>query len=137
MSAVRKVSAKTSGDSAALDQLLRAIGAGERDEAMSILATSPALAVECTGAGATRTSATAYFLLRPRRYIYAGDTALHIAAAVYDIELGEHLLIAGADATIGNRRGATPLHAASSGNPSAEVRPTERAQPRPAAHTPR
>jgi hypothetical protein len=84
---------------------------------MSILATSPALAMDCMGAGATRTSATPYFLLRPRRYIYAGDTALHIAAAVYDIELGEHLLVAGADPTVGNRRGATPLHAASSGNP--------------------
>ena len=49
-------------------------------------------------------------------WIYVGDTALHVAAAGYRVQLVQHLLAAGADAkAAANRRRSTPLHYASDG----------------------
>ena len=49
-------------------------------------------------------------------WIYAGDTALHVAAAGYRVEIGEMLLAAGADPkAAGNHRRGQPLHYASDG----------------------
>src|SRR5213080_2191136 len=49
-------------------------------------------------------------------WLYAGDTALHLAAAGYRVEIAQHLLNAGADpnAAQSSRRGA-PLHYAADG----------------------
>ena len=66
-------------------------------------------------------------------WIYIGDTALHLAAAGYRIEIVQMLLDAGADANAaGNRRRSTPLHYASDGfvigpayNPAHQVRTIE------------
>jgi ankyrin repeat protein len=69
-----------------------------------------------------------FFLDQIGRYIYAGDTALHVAAAAYQKEIVSKLLAAGADVHARNRRGQEALHAASCGspgshfwNPSAQV----------------
>jgi ankyrin repeat protein len=51
--------------------------------------------------------------------LYAGDTALHVAAATYDPALARTLIDAGADVRARNRRGAEPLHAAVIGVPGA------------------
>src|SRR5262249_41337180 len=67
----------------ALRTRMRAIDADGRDEAARLLAASPALARAGRAAGATRGSETAFFLGRIRRHVYAGDTALHVAAAAY------------------------------------------------------
>ena len=55
-------------------------------------------------------------------WIYAGDTALHVAAAGYRVEIARMLLAAGADpSSAKNRRCSQPLHYAADGyleNPS-------------------
>lgn len=49
-------------------------------------------------------------------YIYAGDTALHAAAAGYRLEIAKMLLAAGADVGAAkNRRASEPLHYAADG----------------------
>jgi Ankyrin repeats (many copies)/Ankyrin repeats (3 copies) len=50
-------------------------------------------------------------------WIYAGDTALHLAAAGYRVEIVEILLSAGANPnTSANHRGSAPLHYAADGS---------------------
>jgi ankyrin repeat protein len=49
--------------------------------------------------------------------MYEGDTALHIAAAAYQIRIAEELIARGADVRARNRRGAEPLHYAVDGGP--------------------
>src|SRR5581483_532952 len=56
-----------------------------------------------------------------RHYVYAGDTALHVAAAVHDAAIVEALLARGADVDAANRRGATALHYATDGRPGDET----------------
>lgn len=55
-------------------------------------------------------------------WIYAGDTALHLAAAGYRLEIVRALLAAGADpSAAGNHRRSTPLHYAADGFVSGPV----------------
>jgi hypothetical protein len=58
-----------------------------------------------------------YFLGKVGRYIYAGDTALHVAAAGCRLDFVERLISAGADVRARNRRKAEPLHGAAAGVP--------------------
>jgi hypothetical protein len=51
-------------------------------------------------------------------YIYAGDTALHVAAAAFRRDVAEMLVRRGADCHAKNRRGAQPLHYAADANRS-------------------
>src|SRR6266581_3043811 len=49
-------------------------------------------------------------------WLYAGDTALHLAAAGYRVEIAQLLLAAGSDPNAaGNNRDSSPLHYASDG----------------------
>jgi hypothetical protein len=105
---------------AQLMTLARAIVA-DVNAAAKLLAASPQLAYACFARGATRQSANAYFIDRIGRYIYAGDTALHVAAAAYRQEIVRALLAAGAGVCARNRRGAEPLHAAAVGNPDSHA----------------
>jgi hypothetical protein len=50
------------------------------------------------------------FLAEIRHYVYAGDTALHVAAASHQIVIAELLVGRGANVCARNRRGAEPLH---------------------------
>jgi hypothetical protein len=84
------------------------------------LTAAPDLATAAFQTGAERQSPENYFLPEIERYIYAGDTALHIAAAAYRPPIVQVLLTAGADVRARNRRGAEPLHAAAVGNPNAD-----------------
>lgn len=81
----------------------------------------PTAALACASLthGATRADAAAYFLAPIFRVLYAGDTALHVAAAAYDVKAVQALLKLGADVHARNRRGATPLHSAAVGAPDA------------------
>lgn len=45
-----------------------------------------------------------------KHYIYAGDTALHMAAAAFRSDIAQALIDRGADLAARNRRGAQPLH---------------------------
>ena len=84
--------------------LLRAIAARDEDEVARMLQASPALATSSIASGATRQEAAPYHLDQIGHYVYAGDTALHIAAAAYDTGLVPRLLALGADVGARNRR---------------------------------
>ena len=101
-----------------LESFFRAIASGDSARALSMLEKSPALATAAAVTGATRQEATEYFLSEVSRYVYAGDTPLHVAAAGYRVDIARALLARGADARARNRRGAEPLHAASAGAPN-------------------
>ena len=98
---------------------MRVIGDGDRAASMQLLATSPTLAIAQLRNGGTRTTAEEFFLSERHMQLYAGDTALHVAAASYDTALARKLMESGADVRSKNRRGAQPLHAAVIGAPGA------------------
>ena len=102
-------------EDAALLEFMRAISAG------TLVARSPALAGAQLTRGGTRANAPDFFLPELRLQLYAGDTALHVAAAAYNLPLATSLVAAGADIRARNRRGAEPLHAATIGNPVADT----------------
>jgi hypothetical protein len=104
---------------AALLALMRAIAGGETAVAAQLLAASPPLARARLAEGAARRSAQPYFLDAIRHYVYAGDTALHVAAAAHCHEIARALIAAGAEVRAQNRRGAEPLHYAADGSPGA------------------
>jgi hypothetical protein len=103
---------------AALRELVSAIIAGDDNGVSRQLATAPELARARFQEGATREHAQAFFLPAIERYIVAGDSALHIAAAAYQEGIVRQLLGAGADVTAANRFGDQPHHAAARGNPN-------------------
>lgn len=67
--------------------------------------------------GATRQEAQDFYFHEIGHYLYAGDTALHAAAAGYRVSLARELVKLGANVAARNRRGAEPLHYASDGGP--------------------
>ena len=109
------------GLDSALLQLVRAIVAGDATVASRLLAASPGLARACFEQGATRQSPKPHFIDEIKRHFYAGDTALHMAAAAYRAEMVRQLIAMGADVGARNRRGAEPLHAASVGTPGSRM----------------
>jgi ankyrin repeat protein len=101
----------------ALWALLEAVAAGDRDAVRRILRSAPHLAREASAVGATRASATPFRLEPTGPLIYVGDTALHVAAAIYNEGIAADLVAHGADVRARNRRGAEPLHMAAVGVP--------------------
>jgi ankyrin repeat protein len=101
--------------------LLRAIAGQERPTSQRLLAEQPALARLALDVGASRQTATSFFLDEISHYAYGGDTALHLAAAAHDPAMAELLLAHGADIRAKNRRGAEPLHYGCDGDPSAKA----------------
>jgi len=79
------------------------------------------LARERFPAGATRQTAKTFYLAPIGRYIWEGDTALHIAAAAYQSEMVRKLLLTGADVHAKNRLGDEALHAAAVGQPGSPM----------------
>jgi ankyrin repeat protein len=94
----------------------RLIAAGNAAEVSRRLAANPALATMSSGVGATRQEAATFFLTEIVHYVYAGDTALHVAAAAFRRPLAERLVACGADCRAKNRRRAEPLHYAADAN---------------------
>ena len=103
---------------AALFDLFRAIVVDPRSAARSWDA-APALVSATLEGGATRTSSKPWFFDEILHYVYAGDTALHVAAAAYRDALVVPLMESGANVRARNRRGAEPLHYAADGGPGA------------------
>src|SRR5437660_7178707 len=89
---------------------------GDVDEVSRRLAASPTLATASADVGATRQDAATYFFREIAHYLYAGDTALHMAAAAFRRPVAELLVAHGADCRARNRRGAEPLHYAADAN---------------------
>ena len=105
-----------SNDSA-LRRLMEAIVRGDAAAVDELLAASPELARARLEQGATRQAAKENRLGGIGHYIYAGDTALHIAAAAYRPDIAQKLIAMGSDVRARNRRGAQPLHYAADGTP--------------------
>ena len=108
--------------------MVRAIVAGDAAAALRLLAASPVLVNARVEEGATRQAAKDHYLDEIHHYVYAGDTALHVAAAAYRPEIARQLIAMGGDVRARNRRGAEPLHYAADGvpgsgawNPSAQA----------------
>src|SRR4051794_34631842 len=108
---------KRQTSSGALMALFRAIAASDDQAVARALAASPELAPMPIAVGASRQEATDYFLEGVMQYVYAGHTALHVAAAGYQRDLVRRLVAMGAAVGARNRRGAEPLHQAAAGNP--------------------
>ncbi|MBV8159585.1 MAG: ankyrin repeat domain-containing protein [Acidimicrobiia bacterium] len=81
---------------------------------------SPGLAAHPLRVGASRQDPHPYLLVPIRHYVYAGDTALHVAAAAHHRGIAESLVARGAAVRARNRRGAEPLHYAADGHPGGE-----------------
>ena len=95
---------------------LRLVAKGDTDKVSRRLAASPALATMASAEGATRHQESAFFFAEISHHVYAGDTALHIAAAAFRRPVAELLVAHGADCRAKNRRGAEPLHYAADAN---------------------
>jgi len=90
--------------------LIRAIASRDTPGALRLLDASPELSRQAVVIGATRQISTEYYFKEIEHYVYGGDTALHIAAAAYAVDISKELLAKGADVHARNRRGAAPLH---------------------------
>jgi hypothetical protein len=102
----------------ALRELVNAIALRDDEAFLRLLRNSPQLAkAKFEAAGATRKESKEHFVREVERYIYRGDTALHFAAAAYQVEMMRGLVAAGADVRAKNRLGAEPLHGAAVGSP--------------------
>ena len=106
---------------AALMMLVKTIVTADDNVAFHLLAANPALAKARFEIGATRQTAESFYLDEIGHYIYAGDTALHVAAAAYRQEIVPKLIATGANVRAKNRRGAEPLHYAVDGRPGART----------------
>jgi hypothetical protein len=102
-------------DERALLGLFAAIAVRDDVYVRRLLEQEPDLATRPLQVGASRQDPAPYFLVRIGHYAYAGDTALHIAAAARHGELAESLVAIGAIVRARNRRGAEPLHYAADG----------------------
>ena len=112
---------RVGGRASLLRALLQAIVGKDATRAHKLLAASPELAFERARQGASRQTANANYFDDIEHYLYAGDTALHIAAAAYQEGIAQQLLAAGANVRAKNRRGAEPLHYAADGLPGSRA----------------
>jgi hypothetical protein len=101
-----------------LTLLIESIVAGDRDAFDGLLASHPELAVARVQSGATRSEAADYFFAEIAHYVYAGDSALHMAAAAHAPDFVASLIESRADVEAANRRGAQPLHYSVDGGPN-------------------
>jgi len=97
-------------------KLIRAVIRGETDVVSRMLANSPDLATMHSTTGATRRNASEWFFEEIAHGMFAGDTALHMAAAAFHRSAAELLVRHGASCRARNRRGAEPLHYAADAN---------------------
>lgn len=97
-------------------EFVRLIVAGNLETVSNLIAADPALATTASNVGASRQNAEEFFFPDIRHYLYAGDTALHIAAAAFQRPMAMLLVANGADVSAKNRRGQQPLHYAADAN---------------------
>lgn len=95
---------------------LHLVASASVDDIARRVAANPALATAAAGTGATREVSVPFFLATVSHYVYAGDTALHIAAAAFRRNVAAMLIERGARCQARNRRGAQPLHYAADAN---------------------
>ncbi len=101
-------------------QLIRTMATGDWPAVTRSLRDRPALATAALQRGATRRDASEFFLPEISHHVYAGDTALHVAAAAYRAATVGELVGLGAAIEAENRRGGRPLHYAVDGGPGSD-----------------
>lgn len=101
-----------------LKALFNAIVEDDLSAVKEFLSLAPALAKCKLEGGATRQNSTDFFVEKLMHYLYTGDTALHVSAIAYSVEISELLIRHGAEVRAKNRRGAEPLHYACDGSPN-------------------
>jgi ankyrin repeat protein len=100
---------KTNRQPEMMEALLKAILDDDCSQTRELLKNDPALATALVNNPKLYESGIFHWL-------YAGDTALHLAAAGYRVEIAQILLVAGANPNAaGNRRRSHPLHYAADG----------------------
>lgn len=99
-------------------EFVEAIVSGDGATAIKLLDALPRLTTERAAQGATHQFPKQSFFDRIGHYMYEGDTALHMAAAAFQVRIVKELIARGADVHARNRRGAQPLHYAVDGGPS-------------------
>jgi hypothetical protein len=107
----------TPDDDVALLELFRAIASRDSAGVARTLEATPRLAAAAIRIAASRHDSEKYFLTAIMHYVYAGDTALHLAAASYQRATAELLVSKGGHVRARNRRGAEPIHYAADGIP--------------------
>jgi ankyrin repeat protein len=95
---------------------VRLVVDGDLDQVSRRLAASPDLATASADVGASRQEASTFFFAEIAHYLYAGDSALHMAAAAFRRPVAELLIAYEADCRARNRRGAESLHYAADAN---------------------
>lgn len=98
--------------------LVDVASANEETAIRRLLEQHPSLVTEPFAFAATKESASEYFIDELAHYIYAGDTAMHMAAMSYCSSAIALLIENGANVHATNRRGAQPLHYAADGSPN-------------------
>src|SRR5262245_19150158 len=109
-------------------EFIRLVVAGDTNRVSRRLSAAPALATTASPVGATRQQATDFFFTPIPHHLYAGASALHMAAAASSRPMAELLMNHGACCRARNRRGAEPLHYAADGGrrePGAHARVIE------------
>jgi ankyrin repeat protein len=101
---------------AAFFEFVRAVVRGDLEQVSHRLDRNRALATMSANVGATRQGDPPFFFTDIAHYLYAGDTALHMAAAAFRREIAALLIARGAACRARNRRGAEPLHYAADAN---------------------
>lgn len=96
---------------------MHVIASGDSEGVSRSLQEQPELALAQMQKGASRGGEPDFFLAEIEHHVYAGHSALHVAAAAYALDAARALLAAGASISVENRRGAQPLHYAADGNP--------------------
>ena len=76
---------------------VRGVVHGDIDQVSQRLVRDPVLATISSDVGATRQGASTFFFVDIAHYLYAGDTALHMAAAAWRCEVAALLVAHGAD----------------------------------------
>jgi len=97
-------------------EFVRHVVNGDIDDVSRQLTAHPILATVQAEVGADRLGAPDFFFTEIAHYLYAGDTALHMAAAAFRRPVAMLLVAHGADCHARNRRGAQPLHYAADAN---------------------
>lgn len=113
-------------DNPPLDELITSVMKGDQVKVKKCLAADPDLARQCLKVGATRETANQFFFNEIHHYLASGDTALHAAAAAYNVDIATMLLDKGADISARNRLGSQPLHYAMVGGPTTPTWDTEK-----------
>jgi Ankyrin repeats (3 copies)/Ankyrin repeat len=99
-------------------EFIRLVVNGNAGAVSRRLSANPSLATTPSAVGASRQDASTFFFTEILHYLYAGDTALHMAAAAFRRPMAELLVAHGADCRARNRRGAEPIHYAADANRS-------------------